>query len=102
MINYTPSNQLTLSGFSHPFDQVLSPENRWVKLAKIIPWGALASVYLKQLSSTSGRESIDVRMVIAAIVIKHKLYQLHFLKSLYFRILRYGNSKKIFYKRESF
>ncbi len=26
MIKYTPSNQLTLSGFSHPFDQELSPD----------------------------------------------------------------------------
>lgn len=50
MINYTPSNQLTLSGFSHPFDQELSPENRWVKLAKIIPWDELAAVYSKELS----------------------------------------------------
>ena len=74
MIKYTPSNQLTLSGFSHPFDQELSPKNRWVKLAEIIPWDALASVYLKQLSSKLGRESIDVRMVIAAIIVKHKLH----------------------------
>lgn len=73
MIKYTPSNQLTLSGFSHPFDQELSPKNRWVKLAEIIPWDALSLVYLKQLSSTSGRESIDVRMVIGAIIVKHKL-----------------------------
>jgi IS5 family transposase len=73
MIKYTPSNQLSLSGFSHPFDQELSPNNRWVKLAQVIPWDALASVYLKQLSSSSGRESIDVRMVIGAIIVKHKL-----------------------------
>ncbi len=33
MIKYTPANQLTLEGFEHPFDQELSPENRWVKLA---------------------------------------------------------------------
>jgi hypothetical protein len=74
MIKYTPSNQLTLSGFSHPFDQELSPENRWVKLAEIIPWDALASVYLKQLSTNSGRESVDARMVIGAIIVKHKLH----------------------------
>lgn len=73
MIKYTPSNQLTLSGFSHPFDQELSPENRWVKLAEIIPWDALASVYLKQLSTNSGRESVDARMVVGAIIVKHKL-----------------------------
>jgi hypothetical protein len=73
MIKYTSSNQLTLSGFSHPFDQELSPKNRWVKLAEIIPWDALASVYLKQLSTNSGRESLDARMVIGAIIVKHKI-----------------------------
>ncbi len=73
MIKYTSSNQLTLSGFSHPFDQELSPENRWVKLAEIIPWDALAVVYLKQLSTNSGRESLDARMVIGAIIVKHKI-----------------------------
>ena len=73
MIKYTSSNQLMLEGFSHPFDQELSPDNRWVKLANLIPWDALASVYSKELSATSGRESIDVRMVIGAIIVKHKL-----------------------------
>jgi len=32
MIQYTPANQLTLDGFSHPFDRELSSDNRWVKL----------------------------------------------------------------------
>ena len=73
MIKYTPANQLTLEGFKHPFDQQLSGDNRWVKLASLLPWDALASVYCKQLSSISGRESIDVRMVIGAIIVKHKL-----------------------------
>lgn len=73
MINYTPSNQLTLSGFVHPFDQELSPKNRWVKLAKIIPWDDLAAIYSKTLSSNSGRQSINVRMVIGALIVKHKL-----------------------------
>lgn len=73
MIKYTPANQLTLDGFSHPFEQSLSPENRWVKLASIIPWDALAAVYSKSLNTSCGRESIDVRMVIGAIIVKHKL-----------------------------
>lgn len=73
MIKYTPASQLTLDGFSHPFEQSLCPDNRWVKLATIIPWDALASVYSKSLNSTYGRESIDVRMVIGAIIVKHKL-----------------------------
>jgi hypothetical protein len=73
MIKYTPSNQLLLSGFSHPFDQELSLSNRWVKLAELIPWDDLAAIYSKELSSTSGRESVDIRMVIGALIVKHKL-----------------------------
>ena len=73
MIRYTPSGQLTLAGFDHPFEQELSPDNRWVKLAQLIPWDDLASVYAKGLSSNSGRQSIDVRMVIGALIVKHKL-----------------------------
>ncbi len=34
MIKYTLANQLTLGGFSTPFDNGLSPDNRWVKLGK--------------------------------------------------------------------
>ena len=39
----------------------------------MIPWDSLAAVYAKSLSSTSGRESIDVRMVIGALIVKYKL-----------------------------
>ncbi|NQX85374.1 MAG: transposase [Flavobacteriaceae bacterium] len=39
----------------------------------MIPWDALASVYAKRSSTTYGRESIDVRMVIRALIVKHKL-----------------------------
>lgn len=73
MIKYTPANQLTLAGFSTPFENSLSPDNRWVKLSKVIPWDALAKVYINTLNSHSGRESIDARMVIGALIIKHKL-----------------------------
>lgn len=38
MIQYTPANQLTLDGFSHPFDRELSSDNRWVKLSALVPW----------------------------------------------------------------
>lgn len=73
MINYTPQNQLSLSLFKTPFDKKLNPENRWVKLADLIPWDELASVYSRNLQSDSGRLSVDIRTVIAALIIKHKL-----------------------------
>jgi len=46
MVNYKPSNQLSLSLFRHLFYQDLDKENRWVKLAEIIPWNELTSVYV--------------------------------------------------------
>jgi len=73
MIKYTPASQLTLEGFVTPFENALYPDNRWVKLAKVIPWDNLAKVYLNKMSSTSGREGIDARMVIGALIIKHML-----------------------------
>ena len=73
MIKYTSANQLTLEGFITPFENTLSPDNRWVTLSNVIPWDNLAGIYMKQLSSNSGRESVNVRMVIAALIIKHKL-----------------------------
>jgi hypothetical protein len=73
MIKYTPSNQLSLSEFSHPFEQELLSHNRWVKLSQLIPWDALAKVYSNKLNARSGRESVDVRMVIGAIIVKHKI-----------------------------
>ncbi len=45
MIDYTPQSQLSLNRFKHPFQPELDKENRWVKLAALIPWDSLAAVY---------------------------------------------------------
>lgn len=42
---YVSPNQLTLAGFEHPFDQKLSPTNRWVVLAHLIPWDEICNHY---------------------------------------------------------
>ncbi len=73
MIRYTSANQLTLEGFEHPFERDLDKNNRWVKLAEALPWDSLANVYARKLRSDSGRFSVDVRMVIGALIVKHKL-----------------------------
>jgi len=73
MITYTPQNQLSLELFDHPFEIALDKRNRWVILASLIPWDSLASVYCQKLDPDVGRKSVDVRTVIAAIIIKHKL-----------------------------
>jgi len=73
MIRYTLSNQFCLELFKHPFEHVLAKDNLWVKLADLVPWDSLANIYAKSLSSDSGQLSVDIRMVIGALIIKHKL-----------------------------
>jgi hypothetical protein len=73
MIKYTPSNQLSLEEFKHSFRQQLKKNNRWVQLAALVPWDDLASIYAKNLNPKAGRLSVDMRMVIGALIIKHKL-----------------------------
>ena len=73
MINYTPQNQLSLEFFEHPFETELDKNNRWVRLAGLIPWDSIASVYSRKLNSDTGRKSINIRIVIASMIIKHKL-----------------------------
>ena len=73
MIRYTPSNQLTLDLFKHPFEHALAKTNRWVILAELVPWDSLANIYAKSLNPDSGRLSVDIRLVIGALIIKHKM-----------------------------
>jgi len=73
MINYTSQHQIKLKLFKHSFEAELDKENRWVKLAAVIPWDKLAEVYSRKLQSSTGRKSVNIRTVIAALIVKHKL-----------------------------
>jgi transposase, IS5 family len=69
---YVSPNQLELVGFESPFTKYLDPGNRWVKLAKQIPWDKIANVYQRQLNnSITGAGGINPRVAIGAIFIKH-------------------------------
>ena len=69
---YTSQKQLVLAGFESPFSQHLSADNRWVELAKLIPWDALANTYRRQLDNhVTGADSINPRVAIGAVIIKH-------------------------------
>lgn len=73
MIRYTSERQMSLEGFVLPFGGKLNPENRWVKLSARIPWDELAKGYHAKLSSDRGRPAKNARMVIGAVIIKHRL-----------------------------
>ena len=69
---YVSANQLELVGFESPFTNHLDPNNRWVRLAKQIPWDKIANVYQRQLNNLfTGANGINPRVAIGAIFIKH-------------------------------
>ena len=73
MIRYHSQKQLPLAEFDWPFQTALDENNRWVKLSECIPWDELAQGYYQGLESTRGRPTKDARLVIGAVIIKHKL-----------------------------
>ena len=73
MIRYTPQNQLSIENFKTPFEKTLGPDNRWVKLAGLLPWDEMAQIYFRSLSTGMGRPSIDARIALGALIAKHRL-----------------------------
>lgn len=71
MIRYTPSSERTLSLFRTPFEQKLSPDNRWVRMAELVPWDEMAQVFFSYLSADQGRPTVDLRIILGALMIKH-------------------------------
>lgn len=65
-------NQLTLEEFNIPFGNRLSAENRWVKMAKIMPWELIEELYAKSFSESEGRPPIPARIAYGAIYIKEQ------------------------------
>ena len=71
-IGYVSPNQMELAGFESPFTKHLDAGNRWVKLAKQIPWDKIVNIYQKRLNnSITGAGGINPRVAIGAIFIKH-------------------------------
>lgn len=69
---YVSPNQLKLEGFESPFDQKLSPTNRWVVLAHLIPWDEICNMYFKFVpKGQTGRPPLNPRIVIGSLIIKH-------------------------------
>jgi hypothetical protein len=57
--------------FTTPFEQTLDLENRWVKFAKIMPWGKISSYYYSRMCKHNGAATKDARIVLGALIIKH-------------------------------
>ncbi len=60
-------------GFETAFEKWLDQDNRWIVLGRLIPWSELSAAYNETLSAHTGRPAKDARLVIGAVIIKHKL-----------------------------
>jgi hypothetical protein len=65
-------NQLQLFEQSLPFGGKLNRQNRWIRLAELINWRELESIYAKTFASI-GRPGVRARFVLGSLIIKHKL-----------------------------
>ena len=71
MIKYTPACQRSLSLLRTPFDQELDPDNRCVKMSSLLPWDDMAKIFFSGMSPDHGRGSIDLGVVLGALLVKH-------------------------------
>lgn len=65
--------QLSFENFYLPFGGKLSGENRWVKLAQLIPWEVVETEYSQQFSSSEGAPAKSCRVALGALIIKERL-----------------------------
>ncbi len=72
MVKYSSSKQISFAEFRTPFEKGIDGSNRWVRLTEQIPWDELARIYCKSLRDDFGRPAVDARVVIGAMIIKHK------------------------------
>ena len=67
-----PSRQMTLDDFILPFSGSLSADNRWVRLAHIIPWEEIEKDYAFLFPSDRGNVAKPVRMALGSLIIQAK------------------------------
>ena len=65
-----PNPQLTIDDFILPFSGKMSAENRWIKLARIIPWDEFEQDYAFMFPSDRGNVAKPVRMALGSLIIQ--------------------------------
>jgi IS5 family transposase len=66
-------HQLSFEDFFLPFGGKLSGDNRWIRLAELIPWDELEDDYAAQFCKGFGAPAKPFRMALGALMIKARL-----------------------------
>jgi len=59
--------------FFLPFGGHLDPKNRWIALARLVPWGLAEKIYHDELCEDFGAPIVPARMALGALLIKERL-----------------------------
>jgi transposase, IS5 family len=65
--------QLEFPDFYLPFSGHLDPENRWVALARLVPWDLAEKIYHADLCEDFGQPIVPARTALGALLIKERL-----------------------------
>jgi len=66
------SRQLEFVDFYMPFSGKLNPDNRWVKLAEIVPWQLAEQIYADAFCDDFGAPALSARVALGALLIKER------------------------------
>jgi len=72
MYRSTNRQQLEFPDFYLPFSGHLDPENRWVALARLVPWELAEAIYHADLCQDSGQPIVPARIALGALLIKER------------------------------
>ncbi|NET90809.1 MAG: transposase [Kamptonema sp. SIO1D9] len=73
MYRQAEPSSITPEKFAFPLSGQLSPENRWVIMAELIPWSEFEAEYEKNFSQNMGAPAKPFRLALGALIIKEKL-----------------------------
>jgi len=73
MYHSNAREQLEFPDFYLPFNGHLAPENRWVALARLVPWELAEQIYHESLCEDFGAPIVPARVALGALIIKERL-----------------------------
>jgi len=73
MYRKPPANQLAFKEFDLPFGGKLNGQNRWVRLAELVPWEEVEAIYEKHFTQAAGAPAKSARVAFGALLIKERL-----------------------------
>jgi len=73
MYRSTNRQQIEFPDFHLPFSGHLDPENRWVALARLVPWELAEEIYYADLCQDAGQPIVPARVALGALLVKERL-----------------------------